>query len=645
MFTGAAATTSVLAGCLGDDDPDDEELPEDSDDPADDDHADDTAPPEDDQADGVEDGEEAIPEIHDATFVDIGPGDLPADIQYNQYAEEPFLNSLWGNQEALVTFSLADFEIHDGLIDNRDYDVGVLEMALHDDIYWWNGDQLLIDDIIGMFEFEDYLWGGDELDAREDIVAFEKIDDRTLRFTFPDTWHESWAMHATIADERPRAHRSFYEPWLEEFEDAPDLDAVIELRDEVEADAITEDERLVDMFYSPFEFRLEDDGYGTVGEDYWELELVPEKNGELRHLLNPEHHHRYPNYERVRFVATEEGLVRREESFFDQDHPWVRWRQEFADEAGFDTEWEWFHIVPTSIVAVGFNFENHPGDNVHFRRAMAFAYNNTEFVLENQAIPIQEAHPFLRDEIHEAYVSDEVIDAYTDYGWDEARWDDAETELEAGGFERDADGNWLMQEDSPEADAGEPMDMTIRTFPWGLPVWDYTTDFVRDINDFGIRTEVLDTDDAWGESEENTIDWTDTGGLLPAIAFGNVFDEIPPHMSAANVPSVNLGPELLETNEAGDPTDDWIEWETQNMAQRLPSTVDDEMYQQLVDNLAWVYNQTVPQFGTAIDITSVVMNDEQWSFVDHGEHPEMVPRGFWELSYNGAYMYVPEEER
>ena len=655
LKVGGLSGLTVLAGCLGDDevvddtdDIDDVDDTDDQDDVADVDDIDDV-----DDVDDVDDADDADPdnvqEVHDATAVWAAHdfAEVPADIQYNPYIDPNLPNDFPFTGAELVGMSNVDFEHYGIVVDDWSYQPGVLEFSFHDDFYWWSGDQVVVDDYLAILDFEDYLWGGEDLEAQDAIVTREQVDDTTVRLALTDSWHEGYALSQTIEGVILNASHQLLDPWIEEFADAPDLDAIEDLRDDFEADKrIETDDELVHTKYSPYEFRL-DGSVGHVGENFWEAELVQEVNGNLRHFANTDNYEHLPNFSTGRYEVHEEGDVMQMERYQEQEQPFAYGEitpeaiiEAQEGNAPFETDLHIFFRPPSDQGGMQFNHDTHPTDDAHFRRAMAYLTDNTAWDRHPETIPAQEYHGFFSEEELETFVSQEVIDAFTDYGYDGMQVDEAEAELLAGGYEQDADGRWLMQEDGVEADAGEPMDFTIGTWSWMEYVADHGTDWFADLNDFGIGNEVIvDLPEDW------TVLWTYTGGGVPEAVFGNIYLEQDWARPEINVPSVVLAPPFLETADAGASQDDWVEYEVTTMTERLAVTTDEEMYQQLVDELAWVVNQIINHFSISPVARHFALNMERWYWPPLEETAAVQTRLLFRNMHFGVCQYVPEADR
>lgn len=651
LRAGGVGSLALLAGCLGDDDDpvaDDIDPADDTDDSADDsgttDDTDDTDVVADDDADDADDDPDTvdIQSVEPVTALWHTLEEHPADLQWNPYGGDgPVWWAFRDSQARMIELSWADLHQHGNVVDSWDYQPGLLEFTIHDDFYWWSGDQMTIDDYLYNFELMNFVAGGDELDAHDTIVVAQRIDDFTARLSLADTWREPWALAQTIEGDRPtEASRAFTGPWIERFDDAPDLDTVEDLREAWGDERHDTDEEIIHDYYAPYEFRF-DDSIGEIGADYIEFELVQEKNGNVRHSANLANSDRWSNIQTLRAEVVEEDSVWSTEHFMAQEKPSAAWNEDLEDQVDFDVNLVQFFRPPYEPFAFQFNHGVHPGDDVHFRRAWAYATDISAWQTFEQ-IPVEHHHGFLSDQELETFVSQDVIDAFTDYGWNEHRWDDAEAELLAGGYERDGSGNWLLQDDSIDGDAGEPMDFEITTYGFTDYILDEATDFWADLADFGIQNEViLDTGVAWGAGEDYVVTAQYTGGGSPENAFTPIFVEAPANRNAYNVPSTILAPELYETTSVAPDTDDWIEYDVEAMTTRLGVTTEAEAYQALVDRLAWAVNQTVPHFTVTVRAATHLMNNETWSFMDHDQYPEKAVRLPFRIHFYGAYQAQP----
>ena len=642
---GAVLSIGAITGCLGDDRPDDVDDTDDADELADD--GDDTDDADVGDTDDVDDApEEQMVEIVDATLYTQAESDHPGDVQFHPYGDGP--TPTWAWEPRLLERSDVSDQIQPSLIADWSYEPGVIEITFDDDFYWWSGDRVTVEDFIAMVEFEDFLWGGDELDHHENIVSLEQTDDDTARLALPDAWREDWALEVLFAKSPISSSRMYYRDRLEEFEDAADLDAVEDIRDDIEGSRHETDDELVLHHYIPFEVRLDENGYGQVGDDFWELEFVPEKNGNLRHYANLQNSDRLANFRYIRFPVAEDRGPIMEENFMEERTAHVSGSDigadtvlELHDDLPFDTVLDGLEEGPVNSGGWNINHAVHPGDNVHFRRAWAYLNNFTVWTRDPSHGEVHYFHPFLTDNVLHQFASEELIDNLTDYGWDEHRWDDAETEMETGGFERNADGDWMLQDDGLDAEAGEPMDFEMRTHSFTSWLSEFSMpDFQSDLEEFGIQTDWFVGNGTWDPGDEYVLAPQYTGGIMPELTFERIYVEGGGGGMNHNVPSTVEAPEFLETSAAGDTTDDWVEYDVRTMTDRLPVTIEETEYQELVDQLTWVCNQAVNHFNIGPRTRIILLNDNTWSPAPLEEYPEKWYETEWRVVYTGAYQYV-----
>ena len=636
LGTSAVLGGGILAGCLGDDDDvgdvADVDDTDDIDDVTDVDDIDDVDDADD--GDDVDDADDEPIEIerHDAAPWLFTAPPLPADVQYNLWAtaEQPAPSWMVGENDRYVTagFSFADLNLYGQLVSDWDYQPGLLEVTFEDDFYWWSGDVCNAVDWVTDMTLRDWVDGGADFDAHPEIITFEILDDFAVRVALADTWTEGWAVWQTLVNFPQReidASRAFNQPWIEQFEDTGgDIDAVEDVREALSSDVVTDDEGLVHHWHIPFEFRL-DGSLGDIGEHHWDLELVPEKDGNLRHYAD------LINFEGLHVVAAEEAGIASDDAWANEDIPSIG--AQAAEESDVDFDW----YVETMQREFDnwswtFNCEIHPTNVPQFRRAWMFMADRT--LWEQPHLSTQEhAGPWLTDQRLETFVSEDIVDAFTDYGKDTVMWDRAEEEMVIGGFEQNDDGDWMDHD-------GEPIEFTSGAHGWMGWVGDIGGDFWADINEFGLDVEfVADIQDSFYVSAQYH------GGVIPEFVFESIFGESSLSWAAPNpnLPESVDAPPVGETD--ADP-DSWIEYQTRAMADRLAVTVDEDQYQIMVDELTWIHNQILPRGLVNAQTIMSAFNDNRWRVQSLEERPEEWIRlpgdHMW---YNGVLTYVPEEER
>jgi hypothetical protein len=264
-----------------------------------------------------------------------------------------------------------------------------------------------------------------------------------------------------------------------------------------------------------------------------------------------------------------------------------------------------------------------------------------QYMRPTGVIPDRIVTPFMTPDREQRYISQDVLDSMTDYGWDEVREEEATREMEAGGFERDSQGRWLFQEGEQ---AGEPMNFTIPRYVWQDQVGNQGTDFFNTMSDWGIELSVEGSDSHWGDTANGNYTWAAAyfGGGFPEQAMASNFGEIAAY-GAGN-------PQLPATIDAPPVGQSWTEYdgspqtyETRTMTDRLKVTQDDQQYQEIVDQLAWVYNQIVPRFGIEGSVLTRLVNTGMWDMKSLDENPQKLTRGIGRRAWcNGLISYNPD---
>ena len=635
LGVGSAVATSALAGCLGDDDEDDSDDVDDTDvvdDGDDTDDIDDTA--DGDDTDDVDDTDDApAVDRHDvAPSLILGPP-VPGDVQYNSWAYDaeptPAMMDQSRTDHFMMGLGVPDAEPWGQMVEEWHYQPGLIEITLGDGFYWWSGDPVTADDVLSSHELMNWMDGGDDLDAIPSVITLERLDEQSVRIALADTWREDWAIAQTLTGPLQfiSSSEAWNREWIESFEDTGgDMDAVEDVRAELAEHSITSgtnENELVHHFNIPFEFRL-DGELGSFGEDFWEFELVPEKHGESRRFADD------INYERWRVYAVEEREVHEEEAFLAEETPKTVDHWEIMDDADFPIDtYHWRDDVDRW--AYHFNCEIHPTDNPHFRRAWMFLVPRTlweEPIYE----PQQYVVPFVSDERTETWVSDGMLEQLEEYSMDEFDEVAAEAELERGGFERNGDGAWLNQDD------GEPVAITVDSWPWLDFIPDTGSDFYSDINDFGLNVDHVPE---YGAADPWRVRAAYNGGLVPEEVFESAFGETTVSWAGPN-PNLPESVRAPPVGEHGVDSEEWEEFETRTLVDQLGLMTDEDQFQDTIDQLTWVANQIVPRGAVVAHQRTGAVNANRWSVEDPGPRTRWFRQLIW---HDGTMAYVPEDER
>ena len=625
--TGGAAVG--LAGCLGDDEVD----PDDDDDVDDMDDVDDT-----DDVDDVDDDPEEIERWDVQVWEDRRPP-APPDSQYQSYSG--INRTTWDGmmQYELLSRSWGDMQMYPEIAEGWDYQPGLITVDLHEDFWYFDDGVIDAENIMMHWELQNYHWGGDDLHSNDNVVRAEQTDDYQIRFNLIDTWRESWALEQSIADWNPQGSGLYYQEWLDRFLDAPDLDAIEDIREELG----DETHPSPDPFYYNA-FRVVD-----AIEDRWILRLrVGEEHPETG--VSPPHYVSDINFLEKHIVTNEED-ARTREMFRAGAVPYDGLSHWDGDEDELPFEVRHLPGVCRAISGWGvlFNCSRPPMSNTRFRRAIQYATDKDTWTPSPYSRHDDRGSPFFTPEREENFVSSDIVEALDTFDPEEANLDQARTELELGGFEWDGDGRLLWMEGDR---AGEPQEYTFYTYAWEGGIAENGTDWVSAMDELGITFDGFISDEAhWGRiHSDGDFDigsgyWG--GGDPVQVMAGNFGDSAIWGMAYPRLGETVDAPPIGE-NWRDDPDVELETYDTRAMADRLAVTQDDAAFQELVDTLTWVWNQVVPRFGVSQcdpNVGGSYLNADRFDMADQYDRPDLWTKSPWRRAWNtGNLQYVGGEE-
>ncbi|WP_165875273.1 ABC transporter substrate-binding protein [Natrarchaeobius chitinivorans] len=310
--------------------------------------------------------------------------------------------------------------------------------------------------------------------------------------------------------------------------------------------------------------------------------------------------------------------------------------QETAEEIlETDTFDKMFQNIFLIHLAVTFNYDHEVWRDPPVRRAIAYALDRDAATqaggyVEGEWGRLREP----QQDLHginigvEAFLDDEFIGTLTDYGYDEQRTDEAAAELESAGYERDSNDMWV---DS----SGEPLSMDFK-------VISSFSEFVRagqsieeQLTDFGIDVEVITQesttffDDLWdGDYDVGTGYWG--GGMTPYVMYQKPFYDAPRDFQTTNHPDTVDVPMPV-----GETSGDVESIDVIDRLDELSTAGDDERVQEITRELAWVYNQTVPQIPIWSRYGQAFINTSDWEWLDLEAYDQKMETAHEELFLRG----------
>lgn len=562
-------------------------------------------------------GEDGV-DRYDVAVRDVFLGDLPGDLTFQSYATPlPEWNPTL--HHVMIGRSYVDDAFYGELAEDWSYEEQVLTVDLHDDFYYWDGGAIDAENVALNWELEEaFMRAAADADAHPAVDAIEIVDDYRLEFHMAEPYREDVAIEEAVLDYTLDGSTEYYQPWMEDFEDADDDDARISVAQSLQQERSADPDP---FYYGPFRIV-------NTHDDAWDLRIRDDEDPVSHYVSDI-------NYRWLQLMmallpegyrATKEHLMDEEElPFFDATtgDPGWGFETERVQLAGLEGEW--------SIV---FNAREEPFADPRFRRAVTYFMNRELMMQTDLNVENRRQTPFIGEARSASHISEDVLDAFEEYGWDESDEDAAEAEMEAGGFERNADGQWTHD--------GDPIELTILLSPAQEFVRDHGDGFRRDATDWGLPVffdgptpeHTARINDSY-EFEAAAARW---GGASAVDALAGTFE--PDADLRGGYPGL---PDPIEAPPVGTQWPDADELEDYDVAANMATireSPDDDERQTAIDELCWVYNQVCARVGIEGPTNAYDLNVERYDIDLPADSPEkwtQLPEHG--LIVNGAVTY------
>ena len=562
-------------------------------------------------------GEDGV-DRYDVAVRDVFLGDLPGDLTFQSYATPlPEWNPTL--HHVMIGRSYADDAFYGELAEDWSYEEQVLTVDLHDDFYYWDGGAIDAENVALNWELEEaFMRAAADADAHPAVDAIEIVDDYRLEFHMAEPYREDVAIEEAVLDYTLDGSTEYYQPWMEDFEDADDDDARISVAQSLQQERSADPDP---FYYGPFRIV-------NTHDDAWDLRIRDDEDPVSHYVSDI-------NYRWLQLMmallpegyrATKEHLMDEEElPFFDATtgDPGWGFETERVQLAGLEGEW-----------SVVFNAREEPFADPRFRRAVTYFMNRELMMQTDLNVENRRQTPFIGEARSASHISEDVLDAFEEYGWDESDEDAAEAEMEAGGFERNADGQWTHD--------GDPIELTILLSPAQEFVRDHGDGFRRDATDWGLPVffdgptpeHTARINDSY-EFEAAAARW---GGASAVDALAGTFE--PDADLRGGYPGL---PDPIEAPPVGTQWPDADELEDYDVAANMATireSPDDDERQTAIDELCWVYNQVCARIGIEGPTNAYDLNVERYDIDLPADSPEkwtQLPEHG--LIVNGAVTY------
>lgn len=571
MRAAGLAGVATIAGCSGDGDTDNT-----------DENTDDT----DDTGETSETQTQAQGDPVDPAFT-VSINTVPTDIQYNTY-------NATGGASAEINAMLFDPLVKNDrvndewipvIIDNWEINGDTLDLELSGEHTWHDGDPVTAEDLATQFRIDLEL-GQPTADF---VSAVEVTGDQSMRVTLKSDTINTDLLFLTVLDRRLTVKADMYGEYLKAIQNAENDDERKAAQNKLLEWAIKEP-----VGNGPFKFKDADSQrvLSVKHEDH------PAADG----INFPEYEFRFTSGNQERWqgllndVTDGEGQLGITKEVLNQmpDHV------------------ELIRPPEADGVSLMFQHEDTVFSDPRVRKAVTYVldgetltgdstlnYQYEELSMNTGMMPTQAKN----------FLSEDLRSNLTNYNIEQGEAESKATELlEEAGFSKEG-GTWMTPE-------GGKFKIPLKTIGawWSIQAQSITAQ----LQEFGITAEFVNQDlgTFFGDIGDGNyvMAINGFGGQHPAQTFSSVFDTAGGGM---NVPA-----ELEVPMPVGDASGSTETVNVRDLVDQVRNTRDEEKVQELVEKLAWTYNQTLPRVPHLIGTGMTFMTNDDWEYPD-AEDPSM----------------------
>lgn len=472
-------------------------------------------------------------------------------------------------------------------------------ISFHDFYTWTNGEPVTADDFVTQLLIDEQMDTG----AWNFLSHVESAGEYEVALEFDGEVNPS-IVEDVLMGTQVYAAEEVYGEYLDRFEDE-DEDAVLE-------DLIDWDPDEPELTNGPFTF-----------ESRSETRMVLEKydDYESPHFSNEDLNFDYWAFE-FGDAQLQQTLVFEDES----DGGLATLPKEMYDDLGD----HWESVAPSNFngLSLAFNHDHDLFSVREVRQAFGHLIPRQMTVDLNQMGYLKTPHEHvvgIDPAVVDSWLSDEFTSNITQYAWEEQNPDRAAELLEDAGFQDDG-GTWV----DPDGEEFRPA-ISVRT---GAAEWVAAVELWVDLlQDFGIQAEMVTNDDT--QFGNNWIDgnfelaaqwwaggWPSAGH--PYISWRD-FESFDDSMTAASLPS-----EVEVPMPVGDPDGDLESVNIEDRLDELVQAVDEEQSMEIVEELAWIYNQYLPRYSVQTHNQTRYYRTDRWdTFHEETDQHGLEPDNEW----------------
>ncbi|WP_129114597.1 ABC transporter substrate-binding protein [Halegenticoccus tardaugens] len=510
---------------------------------------------------------------------------VPRDSQYNVWNAKNDGEARRMLFDRLMEYNLEEQEYKGYAVSDWAFEGRTLTLTVRDGLTWHDGDAVTGTDVAMQLKFDMYT-GGSLGNYVDDVAAdVTTPDDRTARIEFSQDINEEVVL-AHLQPVRLRAKESIYGEFLDAIESAEsedeEGDAVADLQNYSEPEPIGN---------GPFAWESADSQRTllTKFEDHPDVDNV--NIPQVEYLYLPENSQRWD--------ALINGKIDGEATLFMPENK----VNQLPDSARIG-------LIPRHWgMGVVFNLEDEQFGDVRVRKAIAHVINRENVAMNSGAgtdsklaveIPSGLTGAF-NDEIKDQWL-DGVVDQFDRYEPDEEK---ATTLLRDAGYEKDGD-SWVDGN-------GDPLRAPVKG-PQGFTDWIAGAEtLVSNLKEFGIQSELIakDTSTYWGKDY-------DEGDFVLALQGWASYDQSYPYFHfdfiyrSYDAEDVWNVPSEVEVPPMDDPDGSTETVAPADLVSDL-SRADGDEADELIRELAWITNQTLPVLPIQEKLAQTFVTDDDWN--------------------------------
>lgn len=506
------------------------------------------------------------------------------------------------------------------LVSDWDFSGETLDITVDDRFTWQTGDDVTAEDLVVDWKLGLHMGGGGLWDYADSV---EVVDTHTARINLGSSANRFVILPA-ILESYQFVNRMQYGEYVERFEEAQGDMSIDEARETADHKQIQEDLRNFAprgdevIGNGPFEL-VEQGQQRIVGELYEDHPKTIMNDGRL-------------NFSEFVWRKMQEGVP---QAFLEGD---LDGREVVGfSKSQIDNKPDGLQIAyPPVLVGTGVVFDRSSDiwGRRNVRAALAYVVNRELASLNASGDGLEVNHQhveritgvpgYVATDPNELWLGDDA-DKYSGYAGTEKAFDQAASLLEEEGFSQE-DGDWYTPD-------GDRWSVTLKST--SADNWLFSMRTVSDhMDEFGIENEVTSSGNTtyFGQTVANgdfdvALNWWGGGNLYPYFGYNMMWNNN--RMDRTDRYPAGGDAEVEVPQEIGDfEGNSGMETvQPRKLVQQLGSTSDEGEQEELIKQLAWVFNYdlpTIPLFDWVL--TSAMWGEPEWLLPDRGSQP-------WRIEY------------